>query len=42
MGQLLNGKQLTATPQMAISANGNIVLLTDNSAVDIAAELTLP
>jgi len=41
MGQLLNGKQLTATRQMAISANCDIVVLTDNSAVDIAAELTL-
>jgi len=35
MGQLLNGKQLTATRQMTISDNCDIVvLLTDNSAVD--------
>jgi len=41
MGQILNGKQLTATRQMAISANCDVGVLTDNSAVDIAAELTL-
>jgi len=33
--------QLTATRQMAISANCDIVVLADNSAVDIAAKLTL-
>jgi len=43
MGQLLNGKQLTATRVrlMTISANGDVVVLTDNSAVDIAAKVSL-
>jgi len=43
MGQLLNGKQLTATRarQMTISANCDVVVLTDISAVDIAAKVSL-
>jgi len=43
MGQLLNGKQLTATTIIdhRLSANFDIVVKTGNSAVDIAAKPTL-
>jgi len=43
MGQLLNGKQLTVTRarQLTVSANCDIVVPTGNSAVDIAANVTL-